>query len=146
MVLFGKLETLPRLVKSRTIQIVTFSFITKKGTYFKVVAFNRGYLTSMLNLEDEFTLIGTFSKKDNEINLVNVYKGEIAPENRLKAIYTLPTDFQNYLFSNLVKKSLLEINDKIYSVIPYHFLNKYKLVDKATALKWAICPAGVGLL
>ena len=139
-VVLGKLVSVPRLVRARKIQLITFEFLTKQGNYFKVVAFNRAYLMSNLNLDDYFTLSGVFVKKENEINLINIYKGEIPPENRLKAIYTLPSDFQNYLFSNLAKKSLAALNGKIYGNIPYHFLNKYRLVDKETALNWAHFP------
>ena len=139
-VLIGHLAALPRYVRSKRVQLVTFEFITNKGNYFKVVAFNRTYLISMLNLENEFTLIGNYVKKENEINLINLYKGTISKENRIKAIYTLPKDYQNYLFSNLVKRSLEEVKGKVFTNIPYKYLNKYRLIDKETALNWAHFP------
>ena len=139
-VVLGKLVSVPRLVRARKVQLITFDFLTTQGNFFKVVAFNRSYLITNLNLYDNFTLSGVYVKKENEINLINIYKGEIPAENRLKAIYTLPSDFQNYLFSNLVKKSLNQLEGKIYGNIPFHFINKYRLVDKETALKWAHFP------
>ena len=139
-VIKGKLAALPKYVRTKRVQLITFDFITANRNFFKVVAFNRAYLLKNLSLEDEYTISGVFDKKNNEINLINLYKGEIPEENRIKAVYTLPSDFQNYLFSNLVKKSLTQIEGKIYSTIPYHFINKYRLVDKQTALKWAHFP------
>ena len=139
-VIIGRLVSAPKLVLTKRVKLVTFEFLTRKGTYFKVVAFNRQYLTNMLNMKDEFTLIGSFSKKDNEINLINIHKGEVPEDERLKAIYTLPSDYQNYLFSNLVKKGLEETKGKIYSLVPFDYLRKYKLVDKQTALNWAHFP------
>ena len=139
-VIIGRLVSAPKLVLTKRVKLVTFEFLTRRGTYFKVVAFNRQYLTNMLNMKDEFTLIGSFSKKDNEINLINVHKGEVPEDERLKAIYTLPSDYQNYLFSNLVKKGLEETKGKIYSLVPFDYLRKYKLVDKQTALNWAHFP------
>ena len=139
-VVIGKLVSSPRLVLTKRVKIVTFEFLTRQGNYFKVVAFNRQYLTNMLNLKDEFTLIGSFSKKDNEINLVNIHKGEVPSDERLKAVYTLPSNYQNYLFSNLVKKGLEETKGKVYSLIPRDLLKKYHLVDKQTALNWAHFP------
>ena len=139
-VVLGKLVSIPRLVRARKVQLITFDFLSVNGNYFKVVAFNRAYLMSNLNLVDNFTLSGVYVKKENEINLINIYKGEIPEENRLKAIYTLPSDFQNYLFSNLAKKSLSQLEGQIFGSIPYHFQNKYCLVDKETALKWAHFP------
>ncbi len=139
-VIKGKMISLPRHIKTKRVQIIAFDFVSDKKNYFKVVAFNRAYLLNNLSLEDEYTISGSFNKKNNEINLINIYKGEIPEENRLKAVYTLPSDYQNYLFSNLVKKSLEQISGHVSSLIPYHFLNKYRLVDKETALKWAHFP------
>ena len=139
-VVIGRLASSPRLVLTKRVKIVTFEFITRAGNYFKVVAFNRQYLTNILNLVDEFTLIGSFSKKDNEINLVNIHKGEVPASERLKAIYTLPSDYQNYLFANLVKKALEETKGTISTLVPYEFVKKYRLVDKQTALTWAHFP------
>ena len=140
-VIVGKLVSLPKLVKARNITIVTFDFITKNRNYFKIVAFNRLYLSKTVNLSDEFTIIGNYDKKNNEINLINIRKGLIPLEERLKPVYTLPSDYQQYLFSGLVKKSLEEVNDKIYGDVPFDLCKKYRLVDKKTALKWAHFPS-----
>lgn len=139
-VVIGKITSLPRLVRTKKIELVTFEFLTRENTYFKVVAFNRSYLINTLNLEDEFTLIGSFNKKDNEINLLNIYKGEIDQDKKFKAIYSLPTDYPNHLFSSLVNRSLKELDGKIFTLIPYDFIKKYRLIDKYTALKWAHFP------
>ena len=71
-VILGKFVSLPRVVKARNISIVTFDFITKNRNYFKIVAFNRPYLSKTVNLTDEFTIIGSFSQKEDEINLVTI--------------------------------------------------------------------------
>lgn len=139
-VVLGRLASLPRFVKTKRIQLITFDFLTVNGTYFKVVAFNRQYLMKTLDMTNQFTLIGSYDKKNNEINLVNIYKGDIPLNERLKAVYTLPTDYPNHLFSNLVRKSLNDVSGKIFSSIPYKYINKYRLVDKETALKWAHFP------
>ncbi len=139
-VIKGKMVSLPKHIKTSRVQLITFDFVTDNKNFFKVVAFNRTYLLNNLSLEETYTIIGSFSKKNNEINLINIYKGEIPEENRLKAVYTLPNDYQNYLFSNLVKKSLEQIHEHVFSLIPYHYLNKYRLIDKETALQWAHFP------
>ena len=140
-VLLGKIISIPTYVRARNIDIIRFDFMTKKRTFFRVVAFNRRYLTKNINLEDDVTLVGSFNAKSGEINFINLYKGEIPPENRIKPIYSLPLDYDNYHFSTLVKKSLTEVEGHVFSLIPYHYLNKYRLVDKMTALKWAHFPS-----
>lgn len=139
-VILGRLVSLPRVVKARNITIVTFDFITKNRNYFKIVAFNRPYLSKTVNLSDEFTIIGSFNKKDNEINLVNIRKGEVPLSERIKPVYTLPSDYQQYLFANLVKKSLEGLKGHVFSNVPFSLQNKYRLVDKETAVKWAHFP------
>lgn len=139
-VILGKIVSLPRVVKARNISIVTFDFITRNRNYFKVVAFNRPYLSKTVNLEDDFTIIGSFSKKDNGINLVNIRKGEVPLSERIKPVYTLPSDYQQYLFANLVKKSLQGLKGHVYSNVPFSLQNKYRLINKETAVQWAHFP------
>lgn len=139
-VLLGRVISLPKIIHNRHISITSFDFISVNKAYFRVVAYNREYLSKNINLSDNFTLVGSFNKKRGEIDFINMYKGEIPLNERIKPIYSLPIDFQNYLFSNLVKRSLEELDGHIASLVPYTFLNKYRLVKKSLALKWAHFP------
>ena len=139
-VVIGKLLSAPKLVRARNIDIITFDFMTRKKSFFRVVAFNRPFLSKTLDLENEFTLVGSFNKTRNEIDLINIYKGEIAKEDMIKPLYHLPSDFQNYVFTRLVDKSLKELEGKIYNQIPYDFINKYRLGTREEALRLAHHP------
>ena len=138
--MFGKIISLPKVVKKPHVEITRFDFMTQNKTYFRVVAFNRPYLGKIINLDDNFTLVGHFNRKNNEIDFMNMFKGVIPMDERIKPIYSLPIGFDNYIFSNLVKKSLKKIDGHIYTTVPYEFVNKYRLVDKAQALTWAHFP------
>ena len=133
-VIYGKLVNLPRLIRTNRIKITTFDILTDDKHFFKVVAFNRDFLTKTLNLVDYFTIIGVYNKKNNEINLINYCKGNIPDSEALKPIYHLPSDFQNYLFHNLANKALVELKGKIGTPVPYFFVNKYRLLNKEDAL------------
>ena len=63
----GKLVALPRYVRTKRVQLITFDFITAQKNYFKVVAYNRQYLMKTLSMDDEFTIVGSFSKKNNDL-------------------------------------------------------------------------------
>ena len=139
-VLFGKIASIPKLVRARNIQIITFDFITINKHYFKVVAFNRQFLLSVLNVNEEYTIIGNYNKKNNEINFINFNKGIIDEDKRLKPIYQLPTDYPNYSFHQLVNKGLKELQGKIYTTVPYFYCNKYRLLNKEEALNKAHNP------
>ena len=139
-VLLGKVVSIPKLVKAKGLTIVTFDFISQSRHYYKVAFFNQQYLTSSLKINENYSLIGTFNLKRNEVDGQKILKGEIPPEERLKPVYTLPSDYQNHLFASLVKKSLKEVQGKIFSIVPFDYLKKYRLVDKEKALNWAHNP------
>lgn len=129
------------LAKSfKKISISSFDVLTDKGTYFKVIAYNRPYLIKMIKVEEYYTIIGVFDKKKNVINLINIVSGKIAKNKAIRPLYTLPRDFSNKDYINLVNKSLNELKGKIYSLVPYSLMNKYRLINKEEALKFAHQP------
>ncbi len=140
LVLLGKLVSVPKVVPSRGVEIITFDFITVNKTYFKVIFFNQGYLAKSLKMDETYSLIGVYEAKRNEISGQRIYKGEIAKEEALKPVYVLPSSYPNHLYVSLVNRCLKELAGKIFSLVPYHFLNKYHLINKEVALKWAHQP------
>ena len=140
LVLLGKIISLPKLVRARGIDVLTFDFMSCARKYYKVVFFNQPYLAKTLKIDEEYSLIGTFNLKRNEIDGLKIIKGEVPQEERLKPVYSLPSGFQNYLYANLVKRSLEKVQGKIFSNVPYDYLNKYRLVNKEQALIWAHNP------
>ena len=140
LVLLGQVVSLPKVVRAKGMTITTFDFISRNRRYYKVVFFNQEYLSKMLKIDEIYSLVGTFNLKRNEVDGQRIYKGEIPYEERLKPIYSLPSDFQNHLFAALAKKSLTAVHGQISSIIPYDYLNKYRLVNKEVALNWAHNP------
>ena len=136
-VLLGKVLSIPKAVNARGISVITFDFMSQGRRYYKVVFFNQPYLVKTLKMDETYSLVGSFNLKRNEIDGQKILKGEIPYEERLKPIYTLPSGYDNHLFSSLVRKSLEEVKGQIFTTVPYDFLNKYRLVNKETALNWA---------
>ena len=124
----------------KRLTLSSFDVLTDKGTYFKVFAYNRPYLAKTININEYYTITGVYDKKKNIINLVNLVQGEIDKNHYLKPVYTLPKDFANKDYVTLVNRSLNELNGKIYSLVPYSLINKYRLVNKETAIKYAHQP------
>ena len=140
LVLLGKIISLPKLVRARGVDVLTFDFMSQSRKYYKVVFFNQPYLAKTLKINEEYSLIGTFNLKRNEVDGQKIIKGQVPTKERLKPVYSLPAGFQNYLYANLVKKSLEEVKGQIFSTVPYDYLNKYRLVNKEVALNWAHNP------
>ena len=139
-VIYGRLVSNPKYLKINKLDIVKFFFATENGGFFSVVAFNRPYLMSILNLEDHYTLVGSYSLERKELNLVNLKKGEIPNEERLKALYHLPQDIQSSYFSKLMKRTLESMKGIMPSSIPSYLLTKYKLLNKETSLNYIHFP------
>ena len=139
-VLLGKVISVPRVVPSRSVTVLTFDFMSRNRKYYKIVFFNQPYLAKTVKIDEEYSIIGTFNLKRNEVDGMKMIKGEVPPEERLKPVYSLPRDFQNYLFANLAEKSLKQLEGKIFSLVPYDYLRKYRLVNKEQALNWAHHP------
>ena len=140
LVLLGKVISIPKAVNARGINIVTFDFMSESRRYYKAVFFNQPFLVKYLKMDETYSLIGTFNLKRNEIDGQKILKGMVHPNERLKPVYSLPAGFQNYLYANLAERCLKELEGKIFSNVPYDYLNKYRLVNKEQALKWAHHP------
>ena len=140
LVLLGEIVSIPKLNQGQKVKSVTFEFISKERKYFKVIAFNRPYLVKTLNVNEEYTLIGIYNRKNNTIDLINIVKGKIDEECSFRPIYSLPQDYPNHQFYTLVKKSLDELKGKIYSLVPYDYQRKYRLVSKETAMNYVHKP------
>lgn len=139
-VIIGKLASLPKLARARNIQVVTFDFLCINKRYFRVVAYNRHYLSSSLKMNEEYTITGSFNAKRNEINFVNYVKGKVDEEHAFKPIYALPSEYPNHLFHGLVNRSLEDLKGHIGSIVPYSLRKKYRLVTKEVALNSAHNP------
>ena len=114
--------------------------MSRSRRYYKIVFFNQPYLAKTLKIDEEYSIIGTFNLKRNEVDGQKILKGEIPFEERLRPIYSLPSEYQNHLYAGLVKRCLEEVKGQIFTTIPYDYLNKYRLVNKEVALNWAHNP------
>ena len=140
LVLLGKVISIPKLVRARGIDILTFDFMSQKRKYYKVVFFNQPYLSKSLKIDETYTLVGIFNLKRNEVDGQKITKGEVPENERLKPVYSLPSDYANHLYAGLASKCLEQLKGQIFTTIPYDYLNKYRLVNKEVALNWAHNP------
>lgn len=140
-VFVGRVVGTPLTRRFRSVSVTSFSFVTKKNNVFFVEAWNRPYLAKILNSESIYTLIGSYDKKKNKINVINITKGEITDGNYIKPIYSLPRNIDNFEFIRLVKKAFEELKEEdIYNEVPSYFMKKYRLDKKIDALKLAHFP------
>ncbi len=132
--IFGKVVTSPKKVLGRKTTIISFDVLTDARTYFKVKAFNRPYLSKLVDLDEYYTITGTYDRTQNCINLVNLVKGKVDNSKLLRPVYVLPQDFANKDYVRIVEKALNELNGHIKSFVPQPYRYKYRLCNKQDAL------------
>ena len=80
-VFVGNVVGTPITRRFSKIAVTKFTFVTLKKNVFYVEAWNRPYLSKILEGDDVFTLVGNYDLKKNKINLVNISKGVIKDSN-----------------------------------------------------------------
>lgn len=131
-VIEGKLVSTPTLVKHQKLTIIRFCFVSNQNQFFHIVAFNRPYLIKQLKLGEIYIIVGTFDNAKKVINMISIIFGEVKEEERIRPVYSLPADIENYQMVRLLKKAFaLPLNIPEY--IPLALKEKYRLIDKKTA-------------
>lgn len=138
--LLGQIISEVKTNNSHKLSVSTFDFLSINKRYYKVVAYNRDYLKNIVKINDIYTIYASFNKKRNELDLINLKKGDIGENEKIKPIYSLPSGLKNHEFIRLVKKAFKNVGN-IFSFVPYYFINKYHLVNKRDALYYAHFPA-----
>ncbi|NCA94509.1 MAG: ATP-dependent DNA helicase RecG [Epsilonproteobacteria bacterium] len=133
-VFFGRVTRPPVSSRFSRAQVTRFSFTTKAGNTFAVEAWNRPYLTKMLDSESVYTLVANYDYYKNKLNMINLTKGEPPAGDYLRPVYTLPRAITNYQFSHLVEKAFDGKEEAIESDIPAPLQEKYRLLNKEKAL------------
>ena len=132
--IFGKVVTSPKKVLGKKMTIINFDVLTDNNTYFKVKAYNRPYLSKIVDVEEYYTITGVYDRQYNCLNMTNLVKGKVDDNKLLKPVYVLPQDFANKDYIRLVEKALNETNGHISSFVPYSYRYKYRLCNKQDAL------------
>ena len=132
--IYGKVVTAPKKVLARKTTIISFDVLTDANTYFKVKAFNRPYLSKIVDVNESYTITGIYDKKNNSLNMVNLVKGKVDKNKVLKPTYLLPQDFANKDYIRLVDKALNELKGHIGGFVPYRYCDKYRLCSKEEAM------------
>lgn len=138
--LLVKVISINNFKKTKNVSIFCFDSISSSNKTYRVICFNRDYLTKIVEINGIYTIYGQYNLKKNQIELINIYKGKIKDEDKIKPIYHLPKEIKNFEFSRLVKKAFDNYGGKIFTLVPFYFLNKHHLLNKLDALKLAHFP------
>lgn len=137
-VLFGKILTKPRVQKFQRTSVAKFYFREEKTHRdFAIEAWNRPYLAGNIELDSLYSLQGSYDQNGHCLNLILLRKGIIKPEDSIVPIYSLPKDYPEHSWRQLVKKALVAEKESLPDFLPGYLRQKYRLVSRQEA--YALC-------
>ena len=136
-VFYGYIIRLPIISRFARVSLVRFLFRTINGQEFNIEAYNRPYLTKILNLETKYVITGIYDKKKNKINLINISRFNEINSEEPKPIYSLPNNVEQYAFRRLISRAFAyyESEETLSDIVPPYFIKKYRLRSRKEALK-----------
>lgn len=141
-VLVGNIVGSIQTRKFPRISVSKFSFVTLKKNVFYVEAWNRPYLSNIVEEGAVYTLVGNYDATKNKINFINMTKGAPKKEDMLKPIYSLNRNIENFEYIQLVSRAFNNIEPyAIKDEIPPYFKKKYHLLSKYEALHFVHKPS-----
>ena len=131
-----RLVSNPVYLKTPKIDIIKFFAVSiHSNKFYTCVIYNRAFYKTMLNLEDQYTVVATFNETKKELSVINLFKGEVTSEKKYKPAYHLPSDLSQSNFISLMKRTL-ETPEMVFPYdVPKVIRDKYKLLNKVEALK-----------
>ena len=140
-VLVGNIVGSIQTRKFPRISVSKFSFVTLKKNVFYVEAWNRPYLSNIVEEGAVYTLVGNYDASKNKINFINMTKGTPKKEDCIKPIYSLNRNIENFEYIALVNRAFTNLEPSmIYDEIPPYFKSKYRLLSKYEALHFVHKP------
>ncbi len=133
-VIEGRLVSNPKLIHVKRIDIITFHFVSVASKFYTIKIFNRPFYMKTLNLDDTFTLSGTYNQAKKEISVISLVKGEITSEKRFKPVYHLSGKIKTTPYLNLVSRSLKAMKGNIKDFLPLSIKDKYHFLSREEAL------------
>ena len=137
-VLLGRILTKPRVQKFQRASVAKFYFREEKTHRdFAIEAWNRPYLAGNIELDSLYSLQGSYDRNGHCLNLILLRKGIIKPEDSIVPIYSLPKDYPEHSWRQLVKKALEAEKESLPDFLPSYLRQKYRLVSRQEA--YALC-------
>ena len=108
----------------------------------KCPIFNRPFYYSNISLGQEIIVKGKYSYLKKEISPTDILFNS-NEEGKIKVIYSLPLSVKDSEYSKIALESYNYLNDNclLENIVPYEYLNKYKLIDRSKAYFYAHFPS-----
>lgn len=130
----GKIESVPILLHFRTgFNKMNFRLLTANGPV-GISIFNRAFLKNNLKIGTNVIAIGKYDKFKNVITAADLQFGLLNSEEKLLPVYHATSGLTNKNLNTYINTALLFYHKDIIDNIPLYLMDKYKFLNKKTAL------------
>ncbi|WP_227395566.1 ATP-dependent DNA helicase RecG [Jeotgalibacillus aurantiacus] len=101
----------------------------------KVTFFNQPYLKKKVGLNDQITVTGKWDRQRQMITAQTFQLGPGEQRELFAPVYPLKGDITNQSLRKFIKAAISRYGDLMEETLPLEYLTKYRLMDRAAALK-----------
>lgn len=131
----GKVEMIPILVRLKgNLNKMNFRLATSTKEIVGVSIFNRAYLKNQLLVGTNITVFGKYEKNKNVILASEIRMGLLPKGEKIEAVYHGTVGLNSKAISGFINTALMEYGNELEDYIPKYLLEKYKFLNKKTAL------------
>jgi ATP-dependent DNA helicase RecG len=133
-VIDGKVDSVPLVIRFRGgANKLNFRLATTDGMV-GVSIFGRAFLKNNLTIGENVIVIGKFDASKNTINASDIKFGILGNQERIESVYHTTSGLSQKVLSNAINYSITTYGKEIEDNIPDYLLDKYKFLNKKTAL------------
>lgn len=130
----GKVESVPILMRFKAgLNKMNFRLVTQSGVV-GVSIFNRAFLKNQLSVGTGVTVLGKFDKSKNVITASDIKMGILTNKVKIEPVYHCTSGLTNKNMATYINMALLVYGKEIMDYIPNEYIERYKFLNKKTAL------------
>ena len=133
-VIDGRVDSIPLILRfNKSLNKMNFRLAFKDGVV-GVSIFNRAFMKTHLSVGTSVIVIGKYDKLKNIITASDIRIGTLSKEAKIEPVYHLTSGLSNKNISTYVNLGLIMYGKNVIDYIPNYLQEKYKFVNKKTAL------------
>ncbi|MDD3241740.1 MAG: ATP-dependent DNA helicase RecG [Bacilli bacterium] len=130
----GKVESIPILLRFKAgLTKLNFRLVTPSGVV-GVSIFNRAFLKTNLGIGTNIIVLGKYDKKKNIITASDIKFSTLSNQDKIEPVYHCTSGLTNKVLSNYINTAIMVFGRELKDNIPEVFIDKYKFLNKRTAL------------
>ena len=140
----GKVDNAPILIRLKgNLNKMNVRVVTSDGKVVGVSIFNRAFLKNSLTVGTNITVFGKFEKSKNIILASEIRLGLLPRGEKIESIYHGTAGLNSKSIAGFINNAIMQFGNDVTDYIPSNLIDKYKFLNKKTALNIAHNPPSV---